>query len=225
MKNMNMKISAIISVLAIITLVSCNRPESATITLESAESLSFPGKGGKGEIAFSVENAYKTGLIQARSDSKWISDFDFTTAGKVIFSVGKSDVNEPRSGSISVSYDNSSFNVGVYQEKAEPELHLMSADTVYFTPSGGSGLIEYRLQFPNEGCEISVSANAEWITDVDWSQEGKVVFNVEPVSINAQDEDIEKPVSRDGKIRIAYWEADLEVVIRQFFEEIQEKEQ
>lgn len=224
-----MKNSAIILILALFAAISCNRPETPDISLESAELLSFPGKGGKGEIVYSVENAYKTGLIMARSESRWISDFDFTTAGKVTFTVSKSNVSEPRSGSINVSYDNDNFSVNVYQAKAEPELLLMSADTLYFTPSGGSGLIEYRLQFPDEGYEINVTTEDEWLSGLDWSQEDKVSFNVEAfeaeTAAETEEENEKKAAYRDGKIRISYWEVYLEVVIRQFLEEIQEGEE
>ena len=197
-----MKNSAIFLILALFAAISCNRPETPDISLESAESLSFPGKGGKGEIVFSIENAYKTGLIMARSESRWISDFDFTTAGKVTFTVSKSNVSEPRSGSISVSYDNDSFTVNVHQAKAEPELLLMSADTLYFTPTGGSGLIEYRLQFPDEDYEINVTTEDAWLSGLDWSQKDKVSFNVEAfeaeTSPETQEEDEKKVGDQTG---------------------------
>jgi hypothetical protein len=87
--------------------------------------------GGNGEIAYSVENAVDGMSVSAATSVDWITDFNYSTAGKVTFAVS-ANTGAERSANVTLTYPGAEESkiVTVKQEAAQ---------------SGGAKTISFKL--------------------------------------------------------------------------------
>ena len=82
----------------------------------TATEVNVDAAAGNGEIAYSVENSVSGTTVSASTTATWITNFSYTTAGKVIFSVS-ANTGAERSAVVTLTYPGAaeSKNVTVKQ--------------------------------------------------------------------------------------------------------------
>lgn len=111
----------------------------------------------KYEILSEVEGAE----VKAESTVDWIGDFDYSSQGKIGYTVEANPNAEPRVGVITVSYDKSSFTVTITQKLSEaPTNENITAAYLqgkYYGNYVGlpSGLYNYYLAFSDLGLDAN----------------------------------------------------------------------
>lgn len=67
-------------------------------------SVSIQGRGGSGEMGYTLENPVEDGEISARSNANWVHDFDTSEDGVIKFVVDPNNVTDERKATIAVTY-------------------------------------------------------------------------------------------------------------------------
>ncbi len=88
---------------------------NAILTLTSDGAIIFGANGGIGTIEYTLENATDDNQIKAVTDVDWIINFNYKE-GAVTFTVKRNNTNYSRSGNVTVSYGEESFDVMVNQK-------------------------------------------------------------------------------------------------------------
>ncbi len=162
---------------------SANGPE---LTVEPI-TFTLSADGGTFEFTYSVENATADGSLSCATEATWISDFDYTTEGTVKFTASANDEEEIRSGVIVATYTATTGvaqqNVLVAQASAsagEDSTPSISVSTPSVIAAKGEGAysFDYTVTNPVDGGSVSCSADADWISDFDYSTDGTVGFAV-----------------------------------------------
>ena len=98
------------------------QPETPAVPVLSvtATEVNVDAAAGNGEIAYSVENSVSGTTVSASTTATWITNFSYTTAGKVTFSVS-ANTGEERSAVVTLTYPGAaeSKNVTVKQAAAQ----------------------------------------------------------------------------------------------------------
>ena len=94
--------------------------------------------------------------------------------------------------------------VEVQPEVKDPVLSRTSDATLFFTHEGGEGVITYTLENAVEGTSLSVTCDAQWVTNL--TAGDTVTFEVEANAAEAV---------RETKVVVAYGEASFEVAVKQ----------
>lgn len=93
------------------------------------------------------------------------------------------------------------------QKESMPETEFLSeTESISAGAEGGEFTINYTLNNPREGMDVSASSGAEWITDFDYSTDGVIAFNISPNVSETQ---------REDKIEVAYGELKFSVPVTQ----------
>ncbi len=91
----------------------------------SPTSFAVPAEEGSYSFTYTVANPAEDGQISCGVTVDWISDLDWSVAGKVSFTVAENTAGESRSGSITVAYESSfgtvTATVSVSQEEAQEQ--------------------------------------------------------------------------------------------------------
>lgn len=185
-------------------LFSC-KPDNysaAEINVEN-EQITVEFNATEGSFEYGITNPRETASVLASTDAAWISGFDYSKDGVVVFGISENENKEAREAKVTVSYTEggntlSMASVTVIQS-AFPNsgitIKTASPITVEFDSKEAS--FEYEIAEPREGAKVSVSANAAWISDIDSSKEGVVLFSISENSEN---------LSREAKLTLSYVE-------------------
>lgn len=175
-------------------------PPVFTITTEG--NISVPAGGGDFSINYTVDNPAEDGKVGYDTDADWIDAVSTAEDGIVSFTVLPNPVTEIRETEIILTYvykggdpQTSSVKITQGAKDADPVIAFISSDTLEVGPDGGSFSIQYRLDNPAEDGEIGAGTQTEWISDLDWSSIGTVMFTV---AVNDTYE------QREGEIVITY---------------------
>lgn len=174
--------------IASLLLVACDKEESTpaapTLTVSTASVLA-PAEGGSYSFSYTVDNPADDGSVSCTSDVAWITDLDYSTSGYVTFSVSENDTDSARCGDLTLSYTSSNGNahgtVVVVQNPASVEgTPSISVSTSSVVASKGEGTysFDYTVTNPADDGTVSCTADADWISDFDYSTEGTVGFSV-----------------------------------------------
>ena len=118
------------------------------LTITSETNIWFEGKGGTGEITYTIENSRKGVSLTASTTVDWITDI--TIGDSVTYTVAENTSNEERRGTVELCYGTATKQVVVKQRT------LLSADIKALTTSGsyyfgGDGLYNYYLVLSIDG--------------------------------------------------------------------------
>lgn len=87
---------------------------NSVLTLTSESVLNYGAEGGHALITYTLENGVEGVKVEAKPSVDWLTDF-YITDGQIAFYVEASTVEEPREGTVHVTYGTHSFIVGVRQ--------------------------------------------------------------------------------------------------------------
>ncbi len=173
--------------LALPLFVACtDKPEpqpepqkKAQLILTSNEVMNFKAEGGQGTIEYTLVNAREDVEFEAVCEAAWIGEFVF--GEDITFAVAENDAEEAREAKITVNYAEASMEVTVKQAgkkvSAAPALVITSENPMEMGQDGGIGTIEYTIENPVQGVELTASANVNWISQVTVQSE-KIIFQV-----------------------------------------------
>ena len=179
------------------------------LTLTSEATMEFTAEGDEGTITYTLQNAKEGVELTATCEANWVSTP--VVGDTITFTVAAND-GDARETKIVVAYDALSFEVAVKQEAkanddpkpAAPVFELTSTDTLEYTCKETIGEITYKLENPVQGVEVSVKANASWISNLK-ANDGAISFLVA-----ANDGD-----AREGKITAEYGPLSFSVTVKQ----------
>ena len=180
-----------------------DEPTAKEIKLEltSEATLTFGAEGGKGTIAYKLENAPEGAVPTASCDDEWVTNI--TVAEAVTFDV-EANEGAARSTKVVVSYEDKYFEVAVDQPaKNEVNLTLSSEATLTFGAEGGKGTIAYKLENAPEGAVPTASCDDEWVTNITVAE--AVTFDVEA----------NEGAARSTKVVVSYEDKYFEVAVNQ----------
>ena len=173
--------------LALPLFVACtDKPEpqpepqkKAQLILTSNEVMNFKAEGGQGTIEYTLVNTREDVEFEAVCEAAWIGEFVF--GEDITFAVAENDAEEAREAKITVNYAEASMEVTVKQSgknvNAAPALVITSENPMEMGQDGGIGTIEYTIENPVQGVELTASANVNWISQVTVQSE-KIIFQV-----------------------------------------------
>ena len=93
--------------------------EESQLKLTTSEAVTVGSGNAMGFIKYEILESVEGAEVKAEADVNWIGDFDYSTAGKIGYSVKANPDAEQRTGIITVSYDKSSFTVTITQKLSE----------------------------------------------------------------------------------------------------------
>jgi hypothetical protein len=179
------------------------------LTLTSEATMEFTAEGDEGTITYTLQNAKEGVELTATCEANWVSTP--VVGDTITFTVAAND-GDARETKIVVAYDALSFEVAVKQaakqqeepKPSTPVFELTSATTAEYTCEETIGEITYKLENPVQGVEVSVKANASWISNLK-ANNGTISFLVA-----ANDGD-----AREGKITAEYGPLSFSVTVKQ----------
>lgn len=119
--------------------------EPAVLNLTSSAAMPFAAEGGEGVITYEIENPTQTGVVDASADVAWIDNFGLQVYGAISFSVALNEVEEERTGTITVTYEDQSFTVTVVQQAGQQGL-----GSDYFREAGYAVGYYYGVRYSDE---------------------------------------------------------------------------
>ena len=178
-----------------------------TLTLTSDATMEFEAAGGEGVITYTLENAVEGTELTATCEATWV--LNLTDGETVTFTVAENETEEARESKVVVAYGELSFEVAVKQEgKKEtpkaPVFEPVSEEVMEFDQEQALGTIEFKLENPIEGVEVSAKANATWISNV------TVKDNTIEFVVAAND-----GAAREAKITATYGVLEFKVTVKQ----------
>ncbi len=180
--------------------------KKAQLILTSNEVMNFKAEGGQGTIEYTLVNAREGVEFEAVCEAAWIGEFAY---GDVItFTVAENEGEDAREAKITVNYAEASMEVTVKQAgkkaNAAPKVVITSENPMEMDQNGGIGTIEYTIENPVQGVELTAKANVDWISQVTVQSE-KIVFQV---AANTGD-------AREGVITLTYGMLEEKVTVKQ----------
>ena len=181
--------------------------KKTTLTLTSDATMEFEAAGGEGVITYTLENAVEGTELTATCEADWV--LDLTAGETVTFAVAENEAEEARESKVVVAYGELSFEVAVKQEgKKEtpkaPVFELVSEEVMEFGQDQTLGTIEFKLENPVEGVEVSAKSNAAWVSNV------TVKENTIEFVVAAND-----GAAREAKITATYGMLEFKVTVKQ----------
>ncbi|MBO5732493.1 MAG: BACON domain-containing protein [Alistipes sp.] len=179
----------------------------------AGESAEFEAEGGNGTIEYEIEDpAFDAALLNVSCEAEWVKDIKvLADESKVTYTVESNTKSESRSAKIVLTYANITREVAISQkphvEENKPALSLKSEATMKFAAEGGNGTIKYELVNPQEGTELKVACEAEWVSAVAVdATKSEISFTV------AANQTYE---ARATKVKATYGELSFEVAVEQ----------
>ena len=105
-----------------------NKAET-TLNLTSEASLTFKAEGGKGTIAYKLENAVDGVKLSASCDADWVTDL--IVGNNITFNVAANE-GDARRTKIVVAYQDKSFEVAINQEAYVPAVDYLYNETMAY---------------------------------------------------------------------------------------------
>lgn len=174
------------------------------LILTSNEVMNFKAEGGNGTIEYMLVNAKEGTEFTAEYEAEWISDFNYGET--ITFTVAENTDQAAREAKVTIKYDVASMEVTVKQagKKATPAIVITSGETMEFGQDEVVGTIEYTIENPIQGIEITAEANVSWISQVTVKTD-TIVFQVAA----------NKGEAREGVITLTYGMLEANVTVKQ----------
>ena len=174
------------------------------LILISNDVMNFKAEGGNGTIEYMLVNAKEGTEFTAEYEAEWISDFNYGET--ITFTVAENTDQAAREAKVTIKYDVASMEVTVKQagKKANPAIVITSGETMEFDQDEAVGTIEYTIENPIQGVDVTASANVAWISQVTVKTE-TIVFQVAA----------NKGEAREGVITIVYGMLEETVTVKQ----------
>ena len=185
------------------------QPNQPKLTLVSDAVMNFAAEGGEGVIEYTLENAVEGTTLAATCEAQWVADV--TVGETVTFTVEANEVEEARETSVVVAYGELSFVVTVKQAAYKaapltPVFELVSEATMEFGQDSAVGTIEFKLENPVDGVNVTAKSNQSWVNNISVRQdEGQIAFMV----------DANTGAAREATITATYGMLEFKVVVKQ----------
>lgn len=185
------------------------QPNQPKLTLVSDDVMNFAAEGGEGVIEYTLENAVEGTTLAANCEAAWVADV--TVGETVTFTVEANEVEEARETSVVVSYGELSFVVTVKQAAYKaapltPVFELVSEATMEFGQDSAVGTIEFKLENPVDGVNVTAKSNQSWVNNVSVRQaDSQIAFMV----------DANTGAAREATITATYGMLEFKVVVKQ----------
>ena len=185
------------------------QPNQPKLTLVSDAVMDFAAEGGEGVIEYTLENAVEGTTLAATCEAQWVADV--TVGETVTFTVEANEVEEARETSVVVAYGELSFVVTVKQAAYKaapvtPVFELVSEATMEFGQDSAVGTIEFNLENPVDGVNVTAKSNQSWVNNISVRQdEGQIAFMV----------DANTGAAREATITATYGMLEFKVVVKQ----------
>lgn len=182
-----------------------NAPDPVLI-LTSDDVISVKADGGQVTVDYTLLNAKEGVQFTAEYEAEWISNIVF--GDSITLDVAVNESADAREAKITFKYDVASMEVTIEQagkkENKVPAINISSEKEMEFGQDGGMGTIEYTIENPIQGVDVTASANVAWISQVTVQAE-KILFQV---AANTAD-------AREGVITIVYGMLEEKVTVKQ----------
>lgn len=185
------------------------QPNQPKLTLVSDDVMDFAAEGGEGVIEYTLENAVEGTTLAANCEAAWVADV--TVGETVTFTVEANEVEEARETSVVVSYGELSVVVTVKQAAYKaapltPVFELVSEATMEFGQDSAVGTIEFKLENPVDGVNVTAKSNQSWVNNVSVRQaDSQIAFMV----------DANTGAAREATITATYGMLEFKVVVKQ----------
>lgn len=92
--------------------------------LTSSASLNFEAEGGEAVVTYSIENPTPTGIVTATVEdaATWVTEIRTQTYGEVAVVVAQNEVEESRTATLTLTYEDQSATVELVQAAGNPEI-------------------------------------------------------------------------------------------------------
>lgn len=136
-------------------------------TVTSSLTAEFEADGGAGIIVYTLENAPEGAQVSATCEAEWVNNI--TVGSNITYMVDANSTEEARETKVVVSYEAQVVEVVVMQAgKAAapktPKFERVSAEEMEFGCEQALGSIEFNLENPIEGVAVTASANQNWVS-------------------------------------------------------------
>lgn len=185
------------------------QPNQPKLTLVSDAVMDFAAEGGEGVIEYTLENAVEGTTLAATCEAGWVADV--TVGETVTFTVEANEVEEARETSVVVAYGELSFVVTVKQAAYKaapltPVFELVSEATMEFGQDSAVGTIEFKLENPVDGVNVTAKSNQSWVNNISVRQaDGQIAFMV----------DANTGAAREATITATYGMLEFKVIVKQ----------
>ena len=185
------------------------QPNQPKLTLVSDAVMDFAAEGGEGVIEYTLENAVEGTTLTAACEAAWVADV--TVGETVTFTVEANEVEEAREASVVVAYGELSFVVTVKQAAYKaapltPVFELVSEATMEFGQDSAVGTIEFNLENPVDGVNVTAKSNQSWVNNISVRQaDGQIAFMV----------DANTGAAREATITATYGMLEFKVIVKQ----------
>ena len=137
------------------------------LTVTSSLTAEFEADGGAGIIVYTLENAPEGAQVSATCADEWVNNI--TVGSNITYMVDANSTEEARETKVVVSYEAQVVEVVVMQAgKAAapktPKFERVSAEEMEFGCEQALGSIEFNLENPIEGVAVTASANQNWVS-------------------------------------------------------------
>lgn len=132
-------------------------PSSQQIKLTTDAAITINSGSTMGFIKYEILEQIEGAEVKAEADVDWIGSFDYSSQGKIGYSVQANPNAEPRVGVITISYDKSTLTVTITQKLSENPTNEQFAATYLQGKYYGlqSGLYNYYLAFSDLGLDAN----------------------------------------------------------------------
>ncbi|MCD8206456.1 MAG: hypothetical protein LUD72_00810, partial [Bacteroidales bacterium] len=180
---------AAVALIPAIGLTSCGDTETEWVTAPTISAsqavVTVPDEGGTVTVGLTITNPVDGATISASPSASWVT-VESCSASSVGLSVDPNPNADPRTARVTVSYSytlagtkgTASCELTVAQSCGDQPAISVQPTAVAAAIEGGSYSFSYTIVNPAPDGEVSASASASWITDIDCSKEGEVGFSV-----------------------------------------------
>lgn len=137
------------------------------INITSQNPMTFDHKEQMGSITYTIDNPIEGVNLTASANASWISQVKVDATNSEVVFVVAANSGDAREAAITLTYgmleQKVTINQSEYVELA-PEIVVTSELTVNF--DGGAQSIEYSIENPKEGVELTATCDDEWISNI-----------------------------------------------------------
>lgn len=137
------------------------------IKITSQNPMTFNHKEQMGSITYTIDNPIEGVNLTASANASWISQVKVDATNSEVVFVVAANSGDAREAAITLTYgmleQKVTINQSEYVELA-PEIVVTSELTVNF--EGGAQSIEYSIENPKEGVELTATCDDEWISNI-----------------------------------------------------------
>ncbi len=137
------------------------------INITSQNPMTFNHKEQMGSITYTIDNPIEGVNLTASANASWISQVTVdATNSEVVFMVAANS-GDAREAAVTLTYGMLEEKVTIQQSEwveLAPEIDVVSELNVAF--EGGAQSVEYSIENPKEGVELTATCEAEWISNI-----------------------------------------------------------